>query len=64
MVRVGQVVEGRQVDGVDAHGGAGDGERGDDPGCGGVERVAEPEQADGEEDGFYTGEVKPGFRAL
>jgi len=35
VVGIGEVVEGREVDGVDAHGGAGDGEGGDDPGDGG-----------------------------
>lgn len=56
VVGIGQVVEGGQVDGEDAHGGTAQGQHGHDPRHGRERRPAEPEQADGHEGGLDAGE--------
>lgn len=61
VVGVSQVVEGSQVDGVDAHRRAADGQRGDDPGDGAELGPAEPEEADGEEHRLDAGEIQASF---
>ena len=61
VVGVGKVVEGGEIDGVDAHGGAADGESGHDPRDRGELGPSEPEEAEGEEGRFETSEVETRF---
>ena len=61
VVRVREVVEHGEVDGEDAHGGAGDGQGGQDPVQRGERGPAEPEEADGHEGAFDAAEVQPAF---
>lgn len=61
MVRIGQVVEGSQVDREDAHGCTADGQRRHDPGYRREGGPSEPEEADGEKNRFNADEVKTSF---
>ena len=61
MIRVGEIVEGREIDAVDTHCGAGDCESGYNPGDGGELGPSEPEETDWEESGFDAGEIEAGL---